>query len=802
MDQHRLVQVASSAAVTAANSVSSGQLDSLLLITGLGVIGVAALARLLDGRSWAASLQAFSLRLPTGLTPIDVANWLASVAAATHAPRLSLLPQPPVALEIVATTDGITHILLVPERLQATVLSGLRAALPGMRIEERPDYLKHRPTMTVAAEAVLTSHRRPLATDRAAATATALLATLQPLHPGQQIVIQWIFTGAGTPKPISSTPVSKRGDLTAWLQTELTDGEAIRAARLKQTDALLHASLRVGVTAGSHAAALGIFGRVWGQHRGLNAAGVLVVRRWWLPAAWAASRLQRFVVPITGWPFLVGSQEAAGLLALPVGDTALPGVPLALARQLPPPPCLPSTGVQLGVSNYPGSAQPLRLLPDDRLRHLHVVGPTGTGKSTLLVNMVAQDIAAGHGVIVIDVLGDLTNNILARLPDNRADDVIVLDPSVTDRPIGFNILQAAHDEQSRELVVDSVIHIWHELYKDFWGPRTEDVLRGALLTLINTHAADGSAFTLVEVPELLTNASLRQFVLRQPGVPAGLESFWGWYQAIKPADRLKIIGPILNKLRAATLRTPIRLMLGQPDGLDLPGILAKRRVLLVPLRKGTLGGETAGLLGTLLLAAIWQAVLGRVTHSPSERRPVFVYVDEAQDVLKLPVDMADMLAQSRGLGVGYTLAHQYLGQVEKKAVKDALLGTVRSQIVFQCGRSDAVDLAKSFEPRLTADDLMGLAQFEVAVRPCVHGQTLAPVTGTTLPMSAPSQDAQGIAVASRQRHGQPRSDVEAAIKVRSTSPVAGKTADTNADASTTRRFGRRRAPGSDDGGAS
>jgi hypothetical protein len=245
----------------------------------------------------------------------------------------------------------------------------------------------------------------------------------------------------------------------------------------------------------------------------------------------------------------------------------------------------------------------------------------------------------------------------------------------TERPIGFNILRSAHDEQSRELVVDHVIHIWHELYEDFWGPRSEDVLRGALLSLINTKAGNGEAFTLIETPELLTNSPLRRFVTEQPGVPAGLASFWSWYRGIPAIDRLKVIGPILNKLRAATLRTPIRLMLGQSEGLDLDQVLAERQVLLVPLSAGTLGAETAGLLGTLLLAALWQAILGRVRLPGNERHPVFVYIDEAQSVLKLPVDLADMLAQARGLGAAFTLAHQHLGQIDDRAVRSALLGT-------------------------------------------------------------------------------------------------------------------------------
>jgi len=781
---------------------------ALLLGAGLLLIAIVLAARYLEASSWRRTLLAIELHIPYGLTPEDIARWGNTVAATTHPHRLALLSHPPVVLEVIADHEGIRHVLLTPKRLRETVLSGLRAALPGVRLTELPDYLDTRPHLTVAAEAVQTNQRRQMAVERAEGTATAVLATLQPLGEHERVVVQWIMTGAGTAPPVPSL-AKQRHDLPEWLAAEeLTDGDAIRSARLKDKDAMLHACLRVGVQADNRARAYAILGRVWGQHRGENSPGVLFIRRWWLPMTQAASRLSRLVVPVTGWPLRLSTTETSGLVPIPVGEVALPGVALGLARQLPPPPGMPVSGVQVGVSNYPDMRVPLRLATLDRLQHLHVLGPTGVGKSTLLANLIIQDIAAGHGVVVIDPKSDLVREVLARVPEHRANDIIVADASSTERPIGFNILRSAHDEQGRELVVDNVIHIWHEIYKDFWGPRSEDVLRGALLSLINTKGTNGEPFTLIETPELLTGTAFRKFVTEQDGVPAALSSFWAWYRGMMPADRLKVIGPILNKLRAATLRTPIRLMLGQSDGLDLNRVLRERRVLLVPLSSGTLGAETAGLLGTLLLATLWQAVLGRVVLAASERHPVFVHIDEAQSVLKLPVDLADMLAQARGLGVGFTLAHQHLGQIDDKQVRSALLGTVRSQIVFQAMREDAATLAPSYAPRLTADDLMGLARYEFAMRPLVDGQTLAPLTGTTLPLPPSIRDGSALAETSRQRLGKPRADIEAALKIRGRAPedsaqdkpkAAAK--DKDGKPSKGQTFGRRR-KSADSGGGS
>ena len=763
---------------------------------GLAVLSVVLGARLLEARTWARSLQALRLTLPAGLKVEDVARWLATIAAATHAPRWSLLPEPPVAIEVVARRSGIEHVVLVPRRLRSTVLSGLRAALPGVRLTDLPDYLAERPQCTIAGELRVTNRRRPLAIDRAEAVSAALLATLQPLHGTEAVVLQWTVTAAGTPPPVPSQPPQSGGsDVARLLRDQLkVDSEAVRAKRAKQAEPLLQAVGRLGVAASDKRRARRLFWHVFGQLRGMNSPGVTVVHRGWLPSGIVSRQLRGLHLPLGGWPLLLNTAEFPGLLAVPVGSVALPGLALGTARQLPPSVDTPTTGVELAVSNYPGMTRSLRLTAVDRLQHMHIIGPTGVGKSTLIARMALQDIAAGHAVVVIDPKSDLCGEILSRLPEERVEDVIVLDPSHVEHPVGFNLLRAGRDEQSRELIVDHIIHIWHELYKEFWGPRSEDVLRGALLTLINTKGPNGEAFTLIEVPELLTNARFRTFVLAQPMVPASLKSFWTWYQAMGAAQRQQVIGPILNKLRTVTLRSSIRLMLGQDGGLDLPQLLRERKVLLAPLSKGTVGADAAGLLGTLLLSTLWQAILGRAALPPERRRPVMVYIDEAQDVLRLPVDLADMLAQARSLGGAFHLAHQHMGQITDRQVEAALTGTVRTTIAFQLGHRDAAALAKAHAPQLSADDLRGLAAYEIALRPCIGGSTRPPVTGTTLPLGDPTTDTAALLKSGRERYGQPRAAVEAALNAR----IQPAASDTSADPATTppspQPIGRRHKP--------
>jgi hypothetical protein len=682
--------------------------------------------------------------------------------ASTQASRFGLVTPPPVALEVTATAAGISHTLLVPSGMQGAVLAALRASLPGVRLEASSDYLRSRPRMSIAAEGRLSSLSRPLAHDRAERASAALLAALQPLEPQERVILQWIFVGAVTPAPVSG-----RGSASSVLEllggeVPTTDSEALRAARLKQQEPLLQAVVRLGVSAPRQTRAWQVFGWVWGCLRGLNAPGVRLVRRA-LTSRLVTRRLAGLALPVSAWPMILNTRELAGLLGLPLGELALPGLPRSTARQLPPPMSLPTSGTVVGISTYPGlTERPLALANSDRLQHTWLIGPTGTGKSTLLAGLIGQDIAAGRGVVVLDPKGgDLIRDVLDRVPEARRDDVLLIDPSATDYPVGLNVLEIARGEHARELAADHLVHLMASLWHSSWGPRTSDVLRNALLTLTHTRAVDGSRFTLVELPELLLNHELRRFVTSQPSVPVAVRPFWAAYEEMSDGERAQVIGPSLNKLRSFTTRTALRLMLGQSEGVRLDEVFTKRRIILVSLPAGVIGTETAALAGSLVMAGLWQSTLARVAVPAERRHPVFAYLDEFQGVMRLPVDLPDMLAQARGLGVGLVLAHQYLGQLTD-TVRTAVLGTARTQIAFQVEYDDARTLAHRFAP-LTQADLSGLAAYEIAMRPCVNGATLAPLTGRTLPLGPTTTDAAALAQASRQRFGRARAEVEAAI---------------------------------------
>jgi len=293
---------------------------------------------------WRRSLAALSLRPPYGLSVEDIAAWLGTVHGHTRASRWRLVPGPPIVLEVSASRQGIRHVLLVPEVMRAGVLAGLQASFPGIRAEQLPDYRTGRTRPSLATEIHVTTSRRPLAVERAAATCTALLACLQPLYGSEEIRVQWILSGASTPPVVRVPPQRTDHFLPWWLDNQAPpDADDIRALRTKRKDLLLYASARLGVTASSRPRAYALLGRVWGPLRMLNAPGVRLGRRWWIPAWLAARRLRRIALPFGRWPLLLNVKEAAALMGLPAGDTYIPGLMVGACRQLAPPPTMPTT---------------------------------------------------------------------------------------------------------------------------------------------------------------------------------------------------------------------------------------------------------------------------------------------------------------------------------------------------------------------------------------------------------------------------------------------------------------------------
>lgn len=728
----------------------------LLAADGVVLSSSVLLLRAMEADRQRRTLTAYELRFPRGLESERVESFFAGLSGLLLPAWKRWITNPIVALEVHASKDGIRHYLLVPLRWSRTVESMLQAAAPSVRYE--PTAIPFAP-LNLGAEYRMTTHQRSLRIDAVDLNAK-LLASLHPLCDTETIVVQLMLTAHG---PVLPARVAGKNDDNRLLgvvdANVLEHAEAATALRQKQSEPLLLATPRIGVGAERVGRARDLLRQVEAAWHQTRAPGIHMSRRL-VTEATVARRMITRKTPLVGWPTTLNSDEAAGLSGWPVDAVAVPGLSLGGSRLVPASPSISSTGTVIADANFPGDRRQLALDVQGRLRHVHVLGPTGTGKSTLLVNMAVQDLELGRGLVLLDAKGDLLNSVLDRVPEHRRDDVIVLDPADTARPVGLNPLQSV-DEDHAEVVVENLVGMFKSLYRYSWGPRLDDILRAALLTL-----ASAKGTTLCEVPLILTDPSYRRRLVGRLDDPIGLESFWGWYESISDGERQLAVSPVLNKVRAFTMRPRVRSIIGQSNPkLTLRDVLAQKKVLLVSLASGVLGDEAAALMGALVVAELWNATLARSAIEPERRSPVMAYLDEWQHFLHLPTPMSSVLAEARGLGLGMVLAHQELGQIPDD-VRRSVLANARSKVVFQLPANDAQLIAKEFGGVLTADDLQGLGAYEVALQLFASGNTQAVATGRTRPAVDSLGCGPEIRRRSRERHGVDRAEVDRQIRER------------------------------------
>jgi hypothetical protein len=659
----------------------------------------------------------------------------------------------PVVIEARGTTDLVEHYLAVARGRAGSVAAGLRAILPGLALEAVEDQPS---APSRAVDLRLSTRRRPLRTDEPAGVGLSVLSALAHVGRDEQLILQWVLSRNQVPVSVPNRSAgldaeSLVGELAmAPFGLKPLDPEVRNALRSKQAEVGWRGVGRIGVSARSATRQRQLIRQVLGALRTAEAPGVgFRVRsgnRAHLSTA-RASLLARL---------RINALELATVAGWPLGSTAELPINRVASRALPPSKALPRRGRVIGIATFPGKEHPIALGTRDAMRHTWVIGPSGSGKSTLLGRLIQEDIAAGRGVVVIEPRGDLIRDVLARVPKERLGDVCLLDPMDRERPVGLNPLAGAG--RSPELVADQLLGILHARYASSWGPRTSDILGSALLTL-----ARQPGMTLVALPLLLSDAGFRRRVVRGIDDPIALGPFWANFEAWTEAERAAAIAPSMNKLRPFLLRPELLAVLGQArPGFDVRQVFAEKRILLVNLAEGQLGPESTAVLGSLVLARLWQEILGRSGLPPEKRHPVILYIDEYQRYAKgLPVDFADALAQARGLGVGLVLAHQYLHQLDAY-MRAAVLSNAQSRVAFRLPHDDAVTLAAGSQ--LAPEDFEGLGAYEAYAQLVAGGSVQPWCSIKTEPLDPPISDPEAVRAASRSTYGVDRADVEASIR--------------------------------------
>jgi hypothetical protein len=641
--------------------------------------------------------------------------------------------QPVISFELVARQEEIRFYVWTPKKLMDLIEKQIHGAYPDAEILEVPEYNIFTENGKVAYKSyqLKKDNFYPIKTFKDLATdpMSALTSALAKMGEGEAAAIQVVISPAEIPWQkagkgfISSTKKQESDPEKAKFSIA---GKTLEAVEGKVTKPGFETTIRVVVVANTEESAkahLGNIGSAFEQFNGeLNGLGGRKITR---KAMFMEDFLYRYqpMYNLRGNHISVlNSEELSTIFHFPNKQITTPHIFWVNSKTAPAPAEIPSSGLYLGVSNYRGVKRPVYLGNEDRLRHMYIIGKTGTGKSEFLKQMILQDINEGKGLCFMDPHGDAVEQILELIPPERAEDVIYFNPSDTERPIGLNLLEAKTEDQ-KHFATTSVINMMYKLFDPYKtgivGPRFEHAVRNAMLTAM---AEPETSF--VEVMRILTDAKFVQELLPKVTDPI-IRRYWT-DQIAQTSDfhKSEVLDYITSKFGRFVTNKLIRNIIGQSkSSFDLREVMDTGKILLINLSKGTLGEENSNFLGLILVPRILMAAMSRADTPTEQRRDFYLYVDEFQNFAT--PDFATILSEARKYRLGLTVANQFIGQVEEE-VKAAIFGNVGTIVSYRIGVTDASYITHEFQPVFGEDDLLNVEKYHAFMRTIVNNESVPP----------------------------------------------------------------------------
>ncbi len=409
-------------------------------------------------------------------------------------------------------------------------------------------------------------------------------------------------------------------------------------------------------------------------------------------------------------------------------------------------------------TNFRNQMRRFGIKTDDRRRHMYFIGKTGMGKSTVLENMIIDDIRSGRGVAVVDPHGDLAEKIIEFIPDDRIEDVVYFNPADMEYPIAFNLVEQV-EPHLRHLVASGLIGVFQKLWADSWGPRLEYILRNAILAIL-----DFPGSTLMGVVRMLSDKDYRKRVVANISDPV-VKAFWE-KEFAGYADKFasEAVSPIQNKVGQFLSSSFIRNIVGQvKSSIDMRDVMDEGKILIMNLSKGRIGEDNSALLGAMMITKIQLAAMSRVDIPEKERKDFYLYIDEFQNFST--ESFANILSEARKYRLNLIMAHQYIEQLSE-TVKPAVFGNVGTIVVFRVGAADAEELVKEFTPVFTEEDIVNLPKFEFYLKLMIDGVASDPFSARGLPPLSPEEktnNVEKVIASSREKYASAKSVVEERI---------------------------------------
>ena len=686
---------------------------------------------------------------------VDAAEQLFAGLAALHKSKTRdyFKHQTHLSFEIVGMPGDIRFYINVPASIRDFVEKQINGAYPDAEILQVNDpAAKQKDGNTIAGEynifsesgkvafaslALKDSDYKPIRVfkDLAVDGMASITSILAKMGEGEGASIQLLLEPSGSHWKhegkafLSST---KKTESNPEKATYSSDAKELEAIENKISKPGFHAVVRIVVSSSTKEAAeahLTNMINAFGQYAGVNKFSK---NRHWFKGLFVTDFIYRYF-PLRGQTSVLSSDELATIFHFPNKSVQTPGIHWVNSKRAPAPANLPTEGLYLGKSTFRGLTKPVFISPSDRQRHMYIIGKTGTGKSEFLKQMIMQDIKNGQGLAVIDPHGDLIEDVLQLMPPERSEDVILFDPSDLDQPLGFNMLEAAN-EQQRHLVVTSVIGLMYKLFDPnktgIIGPRFEHAVRNAMLTCMYQPGA-----TFMEVVRALTDQNFVQELLPKVEDPV-IRRYWT-DQIAQTSDfhKSEVLDYIVSKFGRFVTNKMIRNIIGQSESaFNFREAMDTKKILLINLSKGKIGEENSSFLGLILVPKILVAAMSRQDMPMEDRKDFFLYVDEFQNFAT--PDFAQILSEARKYRLNLIVANQFVGQMEEE-VKNAIFGNVGTIASFRVGVTDANYLAHEFQPIFGEPDLINIDRFNAYIRTIVSGEPVPPFSlDTTKDISA------------------------------------------------------------------
>ncbi|THG30663.1 type IV secretory system conjugative DNA transfer family protein [Naasia lichenicola] len=700
----------------------------------------------------------YTLGFPPDLTGARMAVWIGSLRGLMPGKLARAFGMPSICFETIGTNSGIIHRLLVPAADADYIVGQLRSLIPGINVT--PDHDRVREQWVAGISIRMSRPMQPMMPTSAEDMSTSLLASIATLGDKESVMIQWVITPAPAKMPPRSEGAASDqfGILRALSGRITASAEELEQRRTKLQEHNVLAAGRVVSLAETNARGRHLVDRVQKALAGMHTS---------------SNRFKSKPLDLYGLaqvneartPILFDAQfsvtEAVGIFGWPIGSPYVAGLPRGAARHLHATAEIPQTGRLIGVSNVPGNERPVAVGYHEALSHTFIVGGTGSGKSALMANLFAQDVAHGYGAIVIDVGGSeshetLFSRALSYIPTERMQDVIIVDPkNGANRPVSFNVL----DQGAPGVVGDQITQLFERIYGDsksgVWLPQ---LIFHGLWTLA---AAGGYAFTDI-IPLVTPGANELAWAddIKRSVKDRDLQLFWQRWDNMPEATRNTYATPLLNRAWQLASRPETRHIIGQSkSSFQMDDVINQNKILLVNL--AGIPSEAAKLIASLFMDALWNSAQ-RFTPS----KPNFLFIDEAQ-LLKLPMNVQSMLQQARKHRLGVTVATQNIETLDPD-VQTGVLTNALTKVIYQTeGRAARLWQGELGRKYFTEEDLARIGKYEAVAKIATESSgSSAPITlKVTAPLPTTGNDHHTVRLSSA-TYGRPVEQVRSEIENR------------------------------------